>query len=274
MNANAIFASPNATLAAPLTALALAASISHAGVIDTVVDLDPNGPTVDGTINLGEYLATVSGGGGGFGGPVGGAILHVDSGLKGIHLGFEGLGDITGNSMIILYDVAPGGFADNSAINDYDDFGRSRVSASANPLTYPFLADFAHVVSPAFGGFQALFDLEAGGGGSLIYAGNNGTTSSPVGEAPSASTIELFIAYQDLGINPGDTVDFAVIYGNNNSPAYMSNEGFPGPLDANNLGDGPVTLNDFHRIVTAVPQPAAFAPGLLGLAALTARRRR
>ena len=72
------------------------------------------------------------------------------------------------NSMVVYFDTVAGGFSDNSTIGDNADFGRGRVSSAANPLTYPFQADYALVMSPAFGGFTALFQLQAGGANSLV----------------------------------------------------------------------------------------------------------
>jgi len=252
-------------------AVAVTAWTASAGLVDTVVDSTAGGPTLDGVINPGEYSGTVSGGGAGFGGPVGGATLHLDADANGIYLGFENLGDISNNTMMIWIDSVAGGLGDTSGLNDFADFGRGRVSSFDGPLTLPFAADFGWVVTPAFGGFQALFQLAEGGDNSLIFAGNNGTTGTPVGENPSNAVIELFAAYADLGIAQGDIVDFAVTYANNNTPAFVSNEGFPGPLGADNLGEGAATLTDFHRLNT-IPEPASLA--LIGLGGLALLRRR
>ena len=240
------------------------------GLIDTVVDTTPGGATVDANVNVGEYVGTVSGGGAGFGNPVGGGTLSVDSDANGIYMGFSSMGDISGNSIVVYFDVAAGGFADNSTINDNADFGRGRISSAANPLTYPFDADYGWTISSAFGGFQALFQLAAGGDNSLNFAGF-GVTADPIGEFPSNSTYEFFIPYVDLGISAGDTVDFVVTYGNNNTPAFMSDEGVPNQF-VGNPGDGPVALTDFHRLVT-IPEPATMVLLTIGAVAFIRRRR-
>lgn len=255
------------------SAVAAAAALgiqAGAGVVDTIVDTTPGGATVDATVNGGEYVGTVSGGGGGFGGPVGGGTLSVDSDSSGVYFGFSGMGDISGNSIRVFFDTAPGGFADNSAINDFGDFGRGLISGLANPFTFPFDADYGWVISPAFGGFQALFQLAAGGDNSLNFAGN-GVVGDPIGENPSNGTYEFFIPYVDLGISAGDTLDFVVVYANNNNPAFVSNEGFPFQGNNDNLGEGAVSVADFHRLVT-VPEPGSLA--LLGLGGLLIARRR
>lgn len=250
--------------------IALVVSPALGGVVDTVVDTTPGGASVDANVNVGEYVGTVSGGGGGFGGPVGGGTLSVDSDASGIYMGFSNMGDISGNSIVVYFDVAAGGFADNSTINDNLDLGRSRISSAANPLTYPFDADYGWVISPAFGGFQALFQLAAGGDNSLNFAGF-GVVADPIGEFPSNPTYEFFVPYVDLGISAGDTVDFVVTYGNNNSPAFMSDEGFPNQF-VGNPGEGAVTLTDFHRLVT-IPEPATAFILAIGAIAFIRRRR-
>jgi len=131
-------------------AMALSA---HAGLVNTVTDNTPGGATADGTVNGGEYVGTVSGGGTGFGGPVGNGTLSVDSDADSIQLGFSSMGDISGNAIRIFFDTKAGGFADNSGFNDTADFGRERLSNIGNPLTLPFHVDYGLIISTAFGGF-------------------------------------------------------------------------------------------------------------------------
>lgn len=240
------------------------------GLVDTVVDTTLGGATVDGTVGVDEYVGTVSGGGGGFGGPIGGATLHLDSDANGIYMGLANLGDYTNNAIRVFFDTKPGGFTSNAGFDDKEDFGRERLSEIAGPLNFPFAADYGLIISPAFGGFQALFELAEGGDGSLIFAGS-GVIASTVGENPTASTFEIFIPYSNLGISAGDNVDFVVMYANHDSPAFVSDEGFPTQGFEGNPGSGEVTLSNFHRLTT-VPEPAGLA--LLGLGALVGLRRR
>jgi hypothetical protein len=235
------------------------------GLIDTVVDTTAAGAVLDGTISPGEYVGTVSGGGSGFGGPVGGATLGLNSDLANIYFGFSDLGDMSNNTMVIYFDSRAGGFADNAAFTQDGDFGRARASNMGDPLTFPFLADYALVVSPAFGGFTALFEFVAGGDNGFIFQPSSAT---PVGEFPSNSVIELAIPLSSLGTSSGADIDFVVTYGNNESPSFVSNESFPFQFGDNNPGNGAVTLVDFHRLTTvAIPEPNTFILALFGLAA-------
>src|SRR5262245_13144622 len=83
---------------------------AQAGLINTVVDNTPGGATVDATVNGGEYVGTVSGGGTGFGGPVGGATMSVDSDASGIYIGLSSLGDYSGNSIRVYFNTQGGGY--------------------------------------------------------------------------------------------------------------------------------------------------------------------
>lgn len=252
-----------------------------AGVVDTVIDTTPGGATVNGTVAVGEYVDTVSGGGGGFLGPVGGGTLSVDSDASAIYLGFSGMGDISGNSIRVYFDVTPGGFtelSDGAGFNDFQDFGRERLSRPASiGLILPFAADYGMIISPAFGGFQALFQLQTGGNGSLNFSGNN-VTSSAIGENPSNATYEFRIPFLDIGgIAAGSIVDFVVIYSNNNDQdnAFMSNEGFPFQGSNVNYGNGPATITEFHRLQTfVIPEPSGLVLSMLAGLALMLRRSR
>lgn len=257
-----------------LAGLMLFAMPVDAGLIDTVVDTTAAGATVDGAVNGGEYVGTVSGGGGGFGGPIGGGMLSVDSDANGVYFGFSGLGDFSGNGIRIYLDSRSGGFNDLSGagISDFGDDLRGWVSRPAEQgVTLPFDADFGWLVSPYFGGATPLYELQAGGDNSFNEI-TTGVLSSSPGEFPTNSTIELFVEYSQLGMTPGDDLDFVVIYANqNNGDRFMSDEGFPFQVAGGNPGQGPVTLNDFHRITTA-PEPATMV--LLGVGGLLMIRRR
>jgi hypothetical protein len=182
----------------------------------------------------------------------------------------------------MYFDTVAGGYSDLSStggFNESSDFGRSRLDRPASGgLTLPFQADYGMIISPAFGGFQALFQLVPGGDNSLIFTGNgissagSPNTSNPIGENPSNTSYEFLIPYADLGISAGSAVNFVVVYANNNDPssAYLSNEGFPFQGSNDNLGSGPVTISNFDRIT--VPEPASI--GLLSLVGLVGLRRK
>ena len=250
-----------------------------------VTDNTSGGAVVDGVIGANEYSITIAGNGAsGFGGPVGGATLHLDADDNGIYFGLSNLGDISGNSIRVYFgsDAFAGGFTELSSaagFNEQADFGRAQISRPAGDgVILPFAADFGWLISPAFGGFQALFDLETGGDNSLIFAGN-GVNATPVGENPSNAVFEAFIPFADLGILRGDDLQLTVLYANNNSGApegaFLSNEGFPGQGFADNpggnSGGSPLTLPNFIEFNT-IPTPGAAA--MLGLAGLAATRRR
>jgi hypothetical protein len=252
---------------------------AFAGVVNTVTDTTPTGATTDGTVNGGEYVGTVSGGGSGFGGPVGGATLSVDSDASGVYFGFSNLGNFGGNSIRVYFDTVAGGnttLSDGAGFNDFADFGRERLSRPAsNGLTLPFQADYGLIISDAFGGFQANFQLVPGGNNSLVPSNTGNIYTDPdVGDNGVESTVENFISYSNLGITPGSIVDFVVIYANNNDQdsAFMSDESFPFQIGGGNPGNGPVTLTDFHRLQTYVPEPGSIA--LLGIAGLGLLKRR
>jgi len=102
-----------------------------------------------------------------------------------------------------------------------------------------------------------------GGNGSLVAA-NTGNSATGPGSGPTASTFEIDILFSNLGLSAGDSVDFVVVYANNNDQdnAFMSDEGFPGPIAGGNPGNGPVTLTDYHRLGhrPRTRQPCAAGP--------------
>lgn len=258
--------------------LVLVAPLSWASVIDTIVDTTLAGATVDATVTGGEYIGTVSGGGTSFGGPVGNGTLSVDSDLAGVYFGFSGMGDITGNSIRMYLDTDPtGGFnmlTAGAGLNDFADFGRERVSRPASAdLTIPFDADYGWIITTAFSGFQSLYKLQAGGDNSLIYSGT-GMSADPIGNSPSNGTYEFFIPYANLSLSAGAVIDFVVVYGNDADrfSAFLSNEGFPYQGSLGHLGNGPVTINDYHRLLT-IPEPAAGLLLVIGGAFLARLRR-
>lgn len=269
------------SMLAGAAALALGTTAATAGVVNTVTDTTPGGATANGTVAGGEYVGTVSGGGTSFGGPVGNATLSVDSDANGIYLGFSNLGDFSGNSIRIYFNTRAGGFttlSDASGFNDFADFGRERISRPASGgLTLPFAADYGLIISDAFNGFQANYELAPGGNGSLINANTSNIYTDPNSDdiGGTDATIETFITYANLGIAPGGTVDFVVVYANNNDQdnAFLSNEGFPFQGSGTSPGNGPVTLTEFHRLIT-VPEPTSLGLLALGAAAVLARRSR
>jgi hypothetical protein len=234
----------------------LAGGLARAGLVSTVTVASPQTATLDATIGAGEYSGSFTAGGNGFGGPIGSSTLNVTNDGSKIYFGLTNLGDYSNNSIRIYIDSKAGGYSELSnaaGFNDFGDFGRERLSRPAkNGLVLPFAADYGWIFSPAFGGFQALFQLQPGGNNSLVF--QPGGSSTPVGEYPTKSTVEFSVDFTSLGINPGDKFDMVLVYANNNdaSSAYMSNEGIPFQFSGGNPGEGPVTMSDYVRVQTAV----------------------
>src|SRR5687767_15115124 len=91
-----------------LAAILSCAAPAFGAVVNTVVDTTLTGANPDDTVNGGEYVGTVSGGGTGFGGPVGNGTLSVDTDAAGVYFGFSNMGDISGNSIRVYFDTQPG----------------------------------------------------------------------------------------------------------------------------------------------------------------------
>lgn len=249
-----------------------------AGLSATVNASNISTPTPDGSITPSDgYAGSFASGNSGFGGPFGQGKMHVANDLSKFYFGFSNMGDISGNAIRIYFDTKSGGTTQLSSAagyNDNGDFGREMLSRPARDgLNLPFAADYGFIISPAFGGFSALFELTPGGGNSLTY--NPGSSGTAVGENPSNGSYEFSIDLSALGVSAGDNIDFVVVYANHGgfNDGFVSNESIPVQF-GDNPGNGPVTVNDFARYAStsAIPEPAALS--LLGVPALMLLRRR
>jgi hypothetical protein len=237
-----------------------------------------DGAAVDGTIASGEYNTySYTGGGAGFGGPLGGGTLHFESDANRLYVGASIAGGLGGNIIAVFLDTHAGGFANDSLLNDQADGGRRVASRLTRDVqdNFPVLADF---VLEFGNGFTNVFRLKTG---SLDFIA---PASAGTGGNSGAGQREASIPLSTLGITPGGNVNFFTVLISNTG--FSSNEGIPNPNMGGNPGFGsppaPVTWPDFHRFTTAaIPEPSpAFAIPVaatisgLGLFAIHRRRNR
>ena len=246
----------------------------RAGLITTVTDTTTVGATVDGSISPNEYGSgnsySFSGGGSGFGGPVGSGTLYLNSDLNNLYIGATLNGGIGSNIVTIYLDTKTGGF-DDSTMFDNGDSSRwvaTDLTRDVNDV-FPFQADYAL----QFGnGFTNFFELT---GGSLNYIA---PTSAGTGGNSGAGDREASVSLATIGITPGQKVDFFTTY--ISDTRFTSNEGIPAqPFSGGGnpgFGSAQVNWDNFDRFVT-VPEPSTGVLMLLGGCAAVwvgARRRR
>ncbi|MGD8451208.1 MAG: PEP-CTERM sorting domain-containing protein [Phycisphaerae bacterium] len=253
-----------------LPILALIAAPAVADLIDVRVDTTLDGATIDGVIAADEYgvgnTYSYGGGGTGFGGTVGSGLLYMESDDTNLYIGFapgNNLNDIAW----IMFDTREGGFLD-ADMHDQADGSRRVLSEQTLNVddAYPILPDFGLVITQWGIG---LFELTAGDtDGHLNYVSWDGTFT---GTEPTVR--EVAIPLTDLALTAGDAFDFFMGY--TSDSGWNSNESIPAyePLNtADNPGhDGPAAgYGNYDRFVT-VPEPAALAGLLLGLALIRRR---
>jgi hypothetical protein len=266
-----------ATFLAGMAALIAAGTPVSAGLVDTRTDTNTDGATPDGAISANEYGAgnaySYTGGGGGFGGPVGSGSLYMESDATNLYIGFQP-GNTLNDNVVIHMDTRTGGFAD-SQMNDTADPGRNLLSNLTRDVDDPFpvgmtngLPDFGVVIGQ-FG--IVLFELNAGSTpGHLQFLQYDGAFT---GNNPALAR-EIAIPLGSIG-SPS-VVDFFVSYGSDTN--FMSNEsipveafnGGPNPGFDNNGTFAPVFRDNFDRFV--VPEPASLGLLAFGGLALLGRR--
>jgi hypothetical protein len=186
------------------------------------------------------------------------------------------------DALVVYLDTQPGGFADNLTFNDNGDGGRTAISGanSGNPsrslVTFPagFGADYAMAIE---NGFIGVFQLVSGGNNSFNF--QFGQAQSGNGNDPSF-TINITPAQMaQIGLTPGSGQTFNLVGSYISTSAYRSNETIGAsitvPADgAGNAGfANPQTFTQGISYTLVVPEPTSLALCLVGLAALTIRRR-
>lgn len=238
-----------------------------AGLVDTRIDSNADGATVDQTIGAGEYGAgnaySYTGGGSGFSGAVGNGVLYLESDATNLYVGLQAGGALN-DLVTILLDTKAGGYTD-AGMNDNGDGGRrasTQQSINADDAYAPgFLPDYSLIIAN-FG--TVFFQLEADPN-PITFIHFDGTNTQPVRE--------YAIPLATLGLTAGSgKVDFLVAYIADSG--YGSNESIPAyaPLNGGaNPGFDPVSAGygNFNRFYLPEPTTAA----LLGLGLLAVRRR-
>src|SRR5688500_13016255 len=108
-------------------AVAVGSSVAQAAVISSQADNTPGTTFVDdGVISGGEYRATYTGGGSGFGGTLGAGTLYMDVDATNLYIGFDPGASLNDNVVLHL-DTQSGGFTD-AAMNDTADPGRNLLT--------------------------------------------------------------------------------------------------------------------------------------------------
>jgi hypothetical protein len=247
---------------------------ASAALVTTHIDSSHvDGATVDGTIVSGEYVSySYTGGGTGFGGPLGNGTLYFESDATRLYVGASIVGGLGSNMIAIFLNTQAGGFANDSSLSDLADGGR-RVASKLTSNSQDNFSTMADYVLEFGNGFTNVFRLKTG---SLDFIA---PTSAGSGGNSGAGSREASIPLSTLGITPGGNVDFfAVLI---SDTGFSSNEGIPNPNIGTNPGFGSPSMSvnwpDYHRFTTAaIPEPSAalampLAAIVAGLGTLVAR---
>ena len=238
----------------------------QAALVQSSTDPNPTSSNFvdNGFISPGEYAATYTGGGGGFGGTLGNGAIHLDADATNLYIGFQP-GNFLNDNVVIHLDTRAGGFTD-AAMNDTADPGRNLLTNLTRDVDDPFpiLPDFGIVIGQ-FG--EVSFELTGGSLNFISYQGDQTGNSNTLAR-------EFAIPLAVLG-NPL-AVGFFVSYGSDTN--FMSNETLPpDPINAgpnpgfDNAGTfQPVVHSNYNQFY--VPEPATLGALVLGGVALLRRR--
>jgi hypothetical protein len=245
-------------------ALLCAPGASRGVIISSQGDNNPNASAFvdDGVISSGEYPASYTGGGSGFGGTLGNGTLYMDADSSNLYIGFAPGASLNDNVVIHL-DTKPGGFTD-AQMNDTGDPGRNLLTnlTRDDDDTFPVLPDYGIVIGQ-FG--EVSFEL-TNGALNFISFQNDQTGNS--------NTLAREFAIPRASLGDPSAVNFFVSYGSDTN--FMSNESIP--LEGFNAGANPGFGAGGGTVVHAnhdqflVPEPASI--GLIGMGWIAGMRRR
>lgn len=207
-------------------AMMLLTGMASAALVTSHTDTDGVGATADGVLGTNEYgpgnSYSYTGGGTGFGGPVGGGTLYFNSDATNLYIGFQPGGNI--NNIAALYlNTGAGGFTD-ADMSDLNDGSRSVLSDLTRDVDDAFPASLSSAPDRgiAMGDFGVVtFTLASGGNNSLVFeqffgdAWNTGSNTNfrevvlPLAQygLSASSTVEFFMAWcSDTRFNSNESI--------------------------------------------------------------------
>jgi hypothetical protein len=265
-----------------LSVLLLSLTLRSYAQVNTITDITAGTATVDGTINVGEYVGSAGGINSGFGDVIGeNSLLHIDSDTSGtLTFGLASGGRSVGEHGVIYIDSVAGGFTSTTNFTDgtanLDNLRQAisgKTANSSSNLTFAtgFEADYA---IGFVNGFVALWELRENNSHQFV------ATLDSDFSTPQTAEFEMTLANIGLTANAGDSFDYLVTYMNaedgSSDNIFRSDEwigvaSFPGVSP----GANPVTLSagDYNRFIS-IPEPSTLVLVGIALGGLQLLRRR